>query len=59
MEEDVITLQDIFVFDRTGIDADGNVLGSFRATGIRPQISKKLEMAGIELDESIFAPGMI
>ncbi len=59
MEEDIITLQDIFVFERTGIDADGNVLGAFRATGIRPQISKKLEMAGIELDDSLFTPGGI
>jgi len=55
MEGEIITLQDIFVFERKGIDKDGNVLGRFRATGIRPKICEKLEMAGIHLDDSTFS----
>ena len=56
MEGDVITLQDIFVFERRGIDKNGNLLGRFRATGIRPHFSEKLQAAGIELPESLFDP---
>lgn len=54
MEGDVITLQDIFVFERQGIDKNGKVIGQHRATGIRPKFSEKLEMAGIEVPESLF-----
>lgn len=53
-EGDVVTLQDIFVFEKRGIDKDGKVLGSFRATGIRPKFADKLEMAGIEVPEDLF-----
>src|SRR5574338_516170 len=49
MEEDVVTTQDIFVFEQQGIDADGRVLGFYRATGIRPKFSDRLERAGIHL----------
>lgn len=54
MEGDVVTLQDIFVFEKRGIGKDGKVLGSFRATGIRPKFADKLEMAGIEVPEGLF-----
>jgi pilus assembly protein CpaF len=54
MEGEVITLQDIFVFDRQGIDADGKVIGRFHATGIRPKFADKLEVAGIDLPEDLF-----
>ena len=47
MEGDVITMQDIFLFERTGIGADGKVLGRFRATGIRPKCSDRLAVSGI------------
>jgi pilus assembly protein CpaF len=53
-EGDVVTLQDIFVFEKRGIDKDGKVLGGFRATGIRPKFADKLEMAGIEVPEDLF-----
>lgn len=56
MEGDVITLQDIFVFERKGIDKDGKVVGRFRATGIRPKFADRLEVAGISLPEEIFSP---
>src|SRR5689334_8060676 len=40
MEQDVITMQDIFVFSRTGVDKNGKVCGAFRATGIRPKCAE-------------------
>ena len=46
MEGEVISMQDIFVFERTGINAQGKVCGRFRATGIRPKISERLTTAG-------------
>jgi pilus assembly protein CpaF len=42
MENDIITIQDIFVFERTGVSSNGKVLGRFRATGIRPKCSERL-----------------
>jgi pilus assembly protein CpaF len=54
MEADVITLQDIFVFKRKGMDPEGNIIGSFHATGIRPAFAEKLETAGLEVPEEIF-----
>jgi pilus assembly protein CpaF len=56
MEEDVVTTQDIFVFEQQGIDPDGRVIGFFRATGIRPKFSERLERAGIHLGPEIFDP---
>ncbi len=49
MEGDVITMQDIFVFEQKTVDSDGRVRGTFRATGIRPQFASKLEAYGLEL----------
>jgi pilus assembly protein CpaF len=56
MEGDVITLQDIFIFERKGIDKNGKVLGRFRATGIRPKFADRLEVAGFSVPEEIFSP---
>jgi pilus assembly protein CpaF len=55
MEGDVITLQDIFVFEKRGIDQNGKLLGRFRATGIRPKFAERLELAGIEVPEDLFS----
>jgi pilus assembly protein CpaF len=54
MEGDVITMQDIFVFERTGINAQGKVTGRFRATGIRPKASERLAAAGVHLPMELF-----
>jgi pilus assembly protein CpaF len=54
MEQDVITMQDIFVFDRTGLGKDGKVIGRFRATGIRPKCSQQLESSGFPLPIDMF-----
>lgn len=56
VQEGVISLQDIFEFEQTGIDADGKVLGAHRACGIRPLVEHKFAEAGIELPLEIFAP---
>ena len=56
MEEDVVTTQDIFVFEQQGIDAEGRVVGFYRATGIRPKFSERLERAGIHLGPEVFDP---
>jgi pilus assembly protein CpaF len=54
MEGEVITMQDIFVFDRTGIGPGGKVQGRFRATGIRPKCSERLAAAGVPLRTDMF-----
>jgi pilus assembly protein CpaF len=54
MEGEVITMQDIFLFERTGIGPDGKVLGRFRATGIRPKCSDRLASAGVHLPMDMF-----
>jgi pilus assembly protein CpaF len=54
MEADAITTQDIFVFDRTGLRRDGKVCGRFRATGIRPRCSERLQSFGVQLPADMF-----
>ncbi|MGE5027597.1 MAG: CpaF family protein [Betaproteobacteria bacterium] len=56
MEGDVVTMQEVFAFEQTGIGVDGTVLGHFRATGIRPKFSDRLRTHGIELAEDLFDP---
>jgi pilus assembly protein CpaF len=55
MEGDVITMQDIFTFEQTGVDAEGRVIGRLRATGIRPRCMDRLKAHGIELSADAFA----
>jgi len=54
MEGDMVTLQDIFVFEKRGVSAEGKVLGCFCATGIRPKFAEKLLTAGIPLSPELF-----
>ena len=54
MEGDLVTMQDIFVFEKTGINENGRVTGRFRATGIRPKFFERLKAAGIQLPATIF-----
>jgi pilus assembly protein CpaF len=56
MEEDVVTTQDIFVFEQQGVDQDGRVRGFHRATGVRPRFSERLERAGVHLPQDLFDP---
>ncbi len=54
MEGDIITLQDIFLFEKTGILESGRVLGRFRATGVRPKFYDRLKASGISLPTQMF-----
>src|SRR2546421_3845296 len=54
MEQDIITLQDIFLFEKMGIAESGKVLGRFRATGIRPKFDDRLKQRGITLPAQMF-----
>jgi len=54
MEGETITMQEIFLYERTGMDAQGQVLGRFRSTGIRPRFAEKLKSCGMTLPRAIF-----
>jgi pilus assembly protein CpaF len=54
MDHESITMQDIFVFDRRGIDENGKVRGTFHATGVRPQFAERLANAGTRLRPALF-----
>ncbi|MEN9315167.1 MAG: hypothetical protein RIS35_1560 [Pseudomonadota bacterium] len=56
MEGDVITTQDIFRFDQTGVDSAGAVLGHFRATGIRPKFLQRVKAHGVNVPDNLFDP---
>lgn len=55
-EGDVIQLQEIMKFHRLGLDEDLNVLGEFRATGIRPRLLDTISSAGLDVDTNYFNP---
>jgi pilus assembly protein CpaF len=54
MEGDVITMQEIFAFEKMGITQDGKVIGRFRATGVRPKCCERLRASGIHLPADMF-----
>ncbi len=56
MEGEGIVLQDIYVFQRHGVDSDGKVIGEHTATGVRPLFIDILEAEGYELPAEVFAP---
>lgn len=56
MEGDVITTQEIFYFERLGVNPDGSVIGNFKATGVRPKLAERLKTYGIQLNEKLFDP---
>jgi len=54
MEGDLITMQDIFVFEKTGVTESGRVTGRFRATGVRPKFYERLRASGVHIPASVF-----
>jgi pilus assembly protein CpaF len=54
MEGDVITMQEIFLFEKMGVTQDGKVIGRFRATGVRPKCCERLKASGIHLPPDMF-----
>jgi pilus assembly protein CpaF len=54
MEGNVVTMQDIFVFRKRGIRDNGEVLGEFLATGVRPKFAERLQVSGIHFPSNMF-----
>jgi pilus assembly protein CpaF len=54
MEGETITMQEIFMYERTGVDKEGQVIGRFRSTGIRPRFAERLKACGIQLPRVFF-----
>jgi pilus assembly protein CpaF len=54
MEENIISMQDIFLFQKKGIGPTGRVVGAFRPTRIRPRFLDRLQIAGITLPQTVF-----
>jgi pilus assembly protein CpaF len=59
MEGDTISMQEIFMFERTGVDAEGKVLGRFRATGIRPKFVARMRSFGVAMSDDLFEPSRV
>jgi pilus assembly protein CpaF len=54
MEGDVITMQEIFCFEKMGVTQEGKVIGRFRATGVRPKVCERLKASGIHMPADMF-----
>ena len=54
MEGETITMQEIFMYERTGVDKEGLVIGRFRPTGIRPRFAERLKACGLQLPRVFF-----
>jgi len=59
MEQDVVAMQDIFIFRKTGLSDEGKVLGHFEATGIRPKFADQLKLAGVNVSPAVFREGQV
>ena len=58
MEQDVISMQDIFKFERRGVGPEGTVLGAFKPTGLRPKFLERVRVSGILLSPALFETSM-
>ena len=59
MEGEIVTLQEIFVFEQSGLDEERQVKGKFRATGVRPKFVERFRALGIDIDSEVFDPTKI
>ncbi|MGI9258272.1 MAG: CpaF family protein [Gammaproteobacteria bacterium] len=59
MEGDIITMSELFAFERHGLDENGNVLGELRATGVIPAFHKQLSRKGIDIPVDTFEPSWL
>jgi pilus assembly protein CpaF len=57
MEGEIVTMSEIFRFERTGIDSDGNITGHFSASGVVPKFREHLVKRGIDASLELFTPG--
>jgi pilus assembly protein CpaF len=55
MEGDIVTMQDIFLFEQKGVDESGKIIGRLKPTGIRPKFYDRFEISGITLPPDLFA----
>ena len=58
MDENVVSMHEIFRFERKGIGPNGNVIGAFRPSGIRPKFLERLRVAGVLLGGELFETSM-
>ncbi|HET8730627.1 MAG TPA: CpaF family protein [Moraxellaceae bacterium] len=56
MEGDIVSMQEIFTYEQTGVTEKGEVQGYFRATGIRPKFIQRLHTRGVDIEDTIFDP---
>jgi pilus assembly protein CpaF len=54
MEEDIVTTQDIFLFNKLGLTEEGKVTGRFVSTGVRPRFAEKIQACGMSLPQEMF-----
>ena len=54
MEGDTITMQEVFIYERKGVDKEGRVIGRFKPTGVRPRFSERLKVYGMQLPRAFF-----
>ena len=54
MEGEIITMQEIFCFEKIGVTQDGKVIGRFRATGVRPKVCERLKASGVHMAADMF-----
>jgi len=59
MEGEIVTMQEIFLFERRGIGEDGTVLGRFRASGIRPKFVQRMRTFGVNVRDDMFDPSRV
>jgi pilus assembly protein CpaF len=59
MERDVVAMQDIFLYKKTGVSEDGKVVGHYEATGIRPKFADRLKISGVEVQSTLFREGQV
>lgn len=59
MEQQVVAMQDIFVFRKTGVTEEGKVMGQYEATGIRPKFAEQLQVSGIPVSSALFREGQV
>jgi len=59
MERDVVAMQDIFLYKKTGVSEEGKVVGQYEATGIRPKFADRLKISGVDIQSSLFREGQV
>jgi pilus assembly protein CpaF len=56
MEGETVTMQEVFSYKQSGVDAEGKVVGHFRASGVRPKFMDRLRAFGVNVPDAVFDP---